>query len=212
MARVKSGLYYPNKFARTYLMAMADVMGADNLKAALDLAGLSQYADTLPPDNLERAFDFADFTALNVALEQVYGQRGGRGIALLAGRACFSLGLRNFGALAGLGAPAFRALPPSLRVEIGLKTLAEVFTRFSDQVTRVEVCEDHYECAVNPSPVCWGRRAEKPACHALAGIFQEGMRWISGGREFRVVETACQAVDAEECVFTIDKQPIGGSW
>ena len=181
VARGKSGLTYPNKFARAYLMAMEDVMGKDNLNAALNLADLSQYADALPPDNLERSFDFADFTALNVALEQVYGQRGGRGIALLAGRACFSLGLRNFGALAGLGAPAFRALPFEFRAELGLRAIAEVFTRFSDQATQVQVCDNGYNMIVNPSPVCWERRADRPVCHALSGMFQEGMRWISDG-------------------------------
>jgi len=36
-------------------------------------------------------------------LETVYGARGGRGIALRIGRATFSMGLKNFGALAGYG-------------------------------------------------------------------------------------------------------------
>lgn len=193
-------------------MAMADVMGTDNLNAALNAAGFDEYAVALPPDDLDRAFDFADFTALNVALEQVYGQRGGRGIALLCGRACFSRGLRRFGALAGLGAPTFRSLPHAVRVEVGLKALAEVFNRFSDQGTSIEVCDDHFRCTVNPSPACWERRADKPVCHALAGMFQEGMRWITGGREFRVVEVECRAAGDEACVFTIDKQPIGGAW
>ncbi|MCZ7542223.1 MAG: hypothetical protein M5R40_01190 [Anaerolineae bacterium] len=125
-------------------------MGTDNLNAALNAAGFDEYAVALPPDDLDRAFDFADFTALNVALEQVYGQRGGRGIALLCGRACFSRGLRRFGALAGLGAPTFRSLPHAVRVEVGLKALAEVFNRFSDQGTSIEVCDDHFRCTVNP--------------------------------------------------------------
>ena len=87
MPSEKAGLYYPNKIARIYIMAMEDVMGKNGLNAILNLAGLSNYIDNYPPDNLERQFDFADFTSLNAALEDMYGPRGGRGLALRAGRA-----------------------------------------------------------------------------------------------------------------------------
>jgi len=110
VAREKSGLYYPNKIARIYIAAMEEVMGKNGLNAILNLAGLHQYIDNYPPDNLERQFDFADFTSLNIALEDMYGPRGGRGLALRAGRACFSQGLKNFGALAGVGDLAFKVL------------------------------------------------------------------------------------------------------
>jgi len=81
----KSGLYYPNKIARIYIMAMEDVMGKNGLNAILNLAGLQNYIENYPNDNLERQFDFADFTSLNAALEDMYGPRGGRGLALRAG-------------------------------------------------------------------------------------------------------------------------------
>jgi len=78
----KSGLYYPNKIARIYIEAMEDVMGVNGLNAVLNLAGLGQYAGNYPPDNLNKEFDFAEFTALNAGLEEMYGPRGGRGLAL----------------------------------------------------------------------------------------------------------------------------------
>ena len=103
----KSGYYYPNKFARITLDAMQEVMGENGLNAILNLAGLSEYIGNFPPDNLEKEYDFADYTALNIALEEMYGPRGGRGLALRAGRATFAQGLRAFGALAGVGGLAF---------------------------------------------------------------------------------------------------------
>ena len=51
----KSGLYYPNKVARIYMLAIEDVMGRNGLKAVLNLAGLTQLVDPYPPDTLERA-------------------------------------------------------------------------------------------------------------------------------------------------------------
>ena len=91
----KSGYYYPNKFALITINALEDVMGKNGLNAILNLANLGSLIDNLPDDNLNKEFDFAEFSALNLALEEMYGPRGGRGLALRAGRATFSDGLRN---------------------------------------------------------------------------------------------------------------------
>jgi bacteriochlorophyll 4-vinyl reductase len=205
----KSGLFYPNKIARIYIAAMEDVMGKNGLNAILNLAGLTSYIDNYPPDNLERQFDFADFTALNAALEDMYGPRGGRGLALRAGRACFSQGLKNFGALAGVGDLAFKVLPLGAKLKMGLPAMATIFTNFSDQVSEVSEHDDHYTYTIKKCPVCFGRKADKPVCHAAVGLLQEGLRWVSGGHEFRVVESECHAAGADNCVFVIYKEPIG---
>jgi predicted hydrocarbon binding protein len=205
----KSSLYYPNKIARIYIQAMEDVMGKNGLNAILNLAGLSQYIENYPADNLERQFDFADFTALNAALEDMYGPRGGRGLALRAGRACFSQGLKNFGALAGVGDLAFKVLPLGAKLKMGLPAMATIFTNFSDQVSEVQEHDDHYTYTIKKCPVCWSRKADKQVCHAAVGLLQEGLRWVSGGHEFRVVESECHAKGDENCVFVIYKEPIG---
>src|SRR5512142_1545638 len=140
----KSGLYYPNKIARIALTAIEDVMGKNGLNAVLNLAGLSHLIDHFPPPNLERQFDFADFSAINGALEEMYGPRGGRGLALRAGRAVFLEGLRNFGALAGVGDLAFKVLPLSAKLKLGIPAMATIFTNFSDQLSEVQEHDDHY--------------------------------------------------------------------
>lgn len=208
MSPEKSGLYYPNKIARIYIIAMEDVMGSNGLNAILNLAGLQAYIGNYPPDNLDRQFDFADFTALNAALEDMYGPRGGRGLALRAGRACFSQGLKNFGALAGVGDLAFKVLPLVAKLKMGIPAMGTIFSNFSDQITVVAEQDDHYTYTITQCPVCWGRTADKPVCHAASGLLQEGLRWLSGGHEFRVVETECHAKGDPACVFVIFKEPI----
>jgi predicted hydrocarbon binding protein len=204
-----SNLYYPNKIARIFLGAMEDVMGKNGLNAILNLAGLQQYIDNYPPDNLERQFDFAHFTALQVALEDMYGPRGGRGLALRAGRACFAQGLKNFGALAGAGDLAFKVLPLSAKLKMGLPAMAAIFTNFSDQLSVVEEHDDHYTYIIKKCPLCWNRKQDKPVGHTAVGLLQEGLRWVSGGHEFRVVETECKAKGDENGVFVVYKEPIG---
>lgn len=204
----KSGLYYPNKIARLALMATEDVMGKNGLNAILNLAGLSHLIDNYPSDNLERQFDFADFSSINGALEEMYGPRGGRGLALRAGRAVFSEGLRNFGALAGAGDLAFKVLPLVAKLRIGLPAMAKIFTTTSDQRSTVEEFPDHYVYTIHTCPVCWGRKVDRPACFMAVGLLQEGLKWVSGGREFKVFQTGCHGAGDATCDFHIQKNPI----
>lgn len=204
----KSGYYYPNRIGRIYLEAMEEVMGRNGLNALLNLIGLKEYIQEYPPENLERAFDFADFSNLNQGLDDIYGPRGGRGLALRGGRATFARGLKGFGALAGVGDLAFKVLPLATKMKIGLPAMARVFTQFSDQITRVESFDDHHLYHIDRCPVCWGRHAEKQICYVAVGLLQEGLRWVSGGMEFRVEEVECIAMGNDSCTFKIDKEPI----
>ncbi len=184
-------------------------MGQGGLNMLLGLAHLGDYSDNPPPDDLNRAFDFASLAALNEALEEMYGPRGGRGMALRIGRACFSQGMKNFGALAGVNDPAFRAQSLDRRCYLGLRGLVAVFNNFTDQQSSLEEDAETYRFIVRNSPMAWGRTADKPVCHALVGILQENMRWSSNGYEYYVVESECHACGGEHCVFTINKTPIG---
>lgn len=205
----KAGYYYPNKFARITLEAMEEVMGENGVKAVLNMAGLPELIGNYPPDNLEKEFDFADYTALNVALEEMYGPRGGRGLALRAGRATFAQGLRAFGALAGVGDLAFKVLPLNAKLKIGVPAMANIFMQFSDQISNVYDEGDKIIYTIERSPVCWKREADRPVCFVAVGLLQEGLRWVSGGQEFKVDETTCMAKGDDMCRFTIYKEPIG---
>lgn len=206
----KSGLYYPNKFGLITIKALEEVMGKNGLNAILNLANMSHYIDNYPPDNLEKGFDFAELSAIGVALEEMYGPRGGRGLALRAGRATFSDALKNFGALAGVGDLAFKVLPLQAKLRIGLPAMAKIFSQVSDQQSTVEEHENEFVYTIHKCPVCWGRTgADKPVCFIATGLLQEGLKWVSGGNEFRVNESKCVAVGDSVCEFIIQKEPIG---
>ncbi len=207
MAIPKSGLYYPNKIARIYLQALEEVMGKNGLNAILNMAGLTNLVDNPPPDNLDKQFDFADYSALNGALEDMYGPRGGRGLALRAGRAAFSQGLKNFGALAGVGDLAFKVLPLGAKLKIGVPSMAKIFSQVSDQKSTVEETDTEFIYTMTPCPVCYGRKSDKPMCHAGVGLLAEGLKWLSGGHEFKVTETKCVGCGDPACVISIQKEP-----
>lgn len=208
MAIPKSGLYYPNKFARITILAMEEVMGKNGLNAIFNMASLNHLIDNYPLDNLEREFDFADYSSLHSALEEMYGPRGGRGLALRAGRAVFTSALKNFGALAGVGDMAFKVLPLPVKIKVGLPSVAKVFSQLSDQHTTVEERDNEYLYIIHKCPVCWGRTTDKPACYTATGLLQECFKWVSGGHEFRVNEEKCIALGDDVCSFIIQKEPI----
>ncbi len=204
----KSGFYYPNKFARITIEALEEVMGKNGLNAILHLAGLSDLINNYPPDNLEKEFDFAYFTALCTALEEMYGPRGGRGLALRAGRATFADALRGFGALAGVGDLAFKVLPLAAKLKIGLPAMANIFTQFSDQISNVIEEGDKYIYTLERCPMCWNRKADRPVCYVGQGLLQEGLRWVSGGHEFKVDIMNCIAKGDDIGRYVVYKEPI----
>ena len=205
----KAGLYYPNKFGLIMIKALEEVMGKNGLNAILNMAGLSATIDNYPPDNLEKQFDFADISSINIALEEMYGPRGGRGLALRAGRATFADALRNFGALAGAGDLAFKVLPLQAKIRIGIPAMAKIFSQVSDQLSTVEERENEFVYTIHKCPVCWGRSGvDKPVCFVAVGLLQEGLKWVSGGNEFRVNESKCIGLGDDVCEFIIQKEPI----
>jgi len=205
-----SGYHYANKIVRIAIKALEDVMGKNGVNAVLNLAHLPNLIDNYPPDNLERQFDFADFTAINTALEEMYGPRGGRTLALRAGRAAFNDSLRNFGALAGVGDLAFKVLPLHVKLRVGLPAMARIFSQISDQYSTVEERESDFIYTIHRCPQCWSRSGlDKPVCYIGAGLLVESLKWVSGGNEFRVNESKCMAMGDKVCEYTVQKAPIG---
>lgn len=205
----ESGYCNSNRFARIFLESIQEITGRNGLNAVLNFANLPQLVNNLPPDDLERGFDFAYFARINQALEELYGVRGGRGLALRIGRTTFEDVLKDYGEMAGVTSPEFRVLPLRQKIRFGLEAMARVFSEKSDQTTTVDEQEDKFIYVVQRCPVCWDRTApDHGVCYYLVGLLQEGLHWVSGGKEFQVTESRCIALGDAACEFVISKQPL----
>lgn len=205
----KSGLYNTNNFGRIALLSYQAVLGTSGLNALLNLARLKHLVNNFPPANLERGFEFSDYTAILVALEELYGIRGGRGLALRAGRETFQDILDNYGELAGVMDLAFKVMPLSLKMRIGLTRAARTFSQVSDQKTSLEEESDKFIWTIHQCPSCWSRTdAKAPVCFVTVGFLQSAMKWVSNGRDFRIHEYKCHAMGDPICAFIIQKEPI----
>lgn len=206
----KSGYTLPNRLARITLESLEEILNPKSMERLLLAAQLPNLVENYPPANLQRGFDFAEMAAVNIALEELYGPRGGRGMALRAGRATFGRALAGFGALAGVEATAFKLLPMGRKLRVGLSALARIYSEISDQHSRVEETGHAFHYIVDRNATCWSRAGEeKPVCFMMVGILQEALNKISGGKEFRVDEAECQATGAKVCRFVIRKEPMG---
>jgi len=203
-----NGYYYPNRMGRIVLRAMDDIMGRHGVSATLNFAGLSQRVDNYPPSNLELGFTFQELASIQAAVDDIFGLRGGRALALRTGRETFKYALMDFMPILGIADLAFRPLHLGIKLKIGLEIFAETFNKFTDQVVRLAEEPDRHLWIIERCPVCWQRSSERPCCHLAVGLLQESLDWVSNGRQFRVREIECIAMGNDACVIAITKKPL----
>jgi len=202
-----SGLYYPNKMARLYVLAIEETIDSEAMKAVYQLAGvpLEHYP---PPSNFAREFDFAYYGAIGAALEKMYGLRGVRGLTIHAGRASLAGGLAEFGPIIGINELVLKRIPVQAKIRVGLRGLAATYTKFSDLTATLTENDEHFIYSIHKCPICWGRTSDRPVCFGAIGILEEGLRWVSEGQSFPIEEVACHAAGDEDCVFHVGKTPL----
>jgi predicted hydrocarbon binding protein len=193
---------------RIVLLAMEEVMGRNGVNAVLNLSHLRHLANNYPPNNFDRQISFDNIGQLMRALDEMYGPRSGRGLALRAGRACFKYGIKEFGPVLGIADLAFRLLPLPMKMKVGADVFADTFNKYSDQQVKLTEEEDRVIWQNLRCPMCWGRKSDTPCCHLAVGILQEALYWVSGGKNFDVTQTTCVASGDEVCTFVIDKRPL----
>jgi predicted hydrocarbon binding protein len=204
----QANYYYPNKLGRIILLAMEEVMGKNGVNAVLNQAQMPWLVNNYPPDNLDRQFELTKVSCMQAALENLYGPRGGRGLALRSGRACLKYGLREFGPMLGITDLNFRLLPLNEKLRQSAEAFAQVMNKVSNQKVQVVEDQDHYRWRFERCPLCWNRHTNSPVCHLLVGLFQESFYWISGGKIFNVEEIECLAQGDAACTIVAAKRPL----
>jgi bacteriochlorophyll 4-vinyl reductase len=181
--------YYANKVARIYLLALEEVLGRNGVGAVLRFAKLGHLVGSYPPDSLDPAFPFGDFAAINQAIQDVYGDRAAKGLCVRAGRLASEYIMRDAEVVPGLSDVALGLLPIGARIKAGLAIMAETFSRLGDQPTYLTEQEDHLAFVIEACPACWGRISDDPVCHAVTGMLEEALRFLSDGQQIGATES-----------------------
>jgi len=200
--------FYPNKMGRIVFLAMEEVMGRNGVNAILNLARLQHRIGNYPPNDFAEEFAFQELAQLLQALDEMYGPRGGRGLARRAGHSCFRLGIKDFSPMLGIADLTFRILPLGMKLRVGFEVLAQTFNKFTDHLVRLGEDEQYYKWIMERCGTCWGRKTDSPCCHLALGILEEGLYWVGGGKNFYVEEVSCIAAGDQTCTILIGKQPL----
>jgi predicted hydrocarbon binding protein len=200
--------YYPNQLGRILLLSLEEIIGRNGINTVLNNARLSNLIGDYPPGNLDLQFEHDHFSKIMIALEKVYGQQSGRGLARRVGHAAFKYGLREFGSSTDVSSLSFRLLPWHRKMRSGLNTLADILNRLAGQCVRVEEQDDRFLWYTDPCPLCYERKTDDPVCEFIAGVLQEMLYWLSGSKYFIVNEIQCVASGDPMCTVAINKKPL----
>jgi predicted hydrocarbon binding protein len=200
--------FFPSKMGRIVLLSLEETMGSNGINAILNLARLQHRIGNYPPNNFDNEFSFEELGRISQALDEMYGPRSGRGLARRAGRACFRFGVKDFGPVLGFADLAFRVLPLGIKLKVGIEVLAETFNKYTDHQVRVEEDEQYFHWSIQRCGVCWGRVTDSPCCHLAVGLLEEGLYWVSSGRNFYVEEVSCIAAGDQDCHILVGKRPL----
>lgn len=157
---------------------------------------------------VEASFPFEQPVQLIQAMEERYGEPGGRGLALRLGRALFHYTLQSMGEGAGLNSVTFRLLPAPRRLEAALIGMARLPLEYLGESVEASQDGPYWIWRVGDCAVCQGRFTSSAACHLTTGFLQELTSWAGGGRFYPVAETECRAAGQPACVFRIDSRPL----
>jgi len=203
-----SQYFFPNKMGRIILLAVEEVMGRNGVNAVLNLARLQHRIGNYPPNNFAKEFAFGELGQVLQALDEMYGPRGGRGLARRAGQACFQFAIKDFGPMLGIADLTFRILPLGMKLKVGFEVMAQTFNKFTDHLVRLGEDEQYFHWIMERCGTCWGRKTDLPCCHLAVGILEEGLYWVSGGKNFYVEEVSCIAAGDPTCTILVGKRPL----
>jgi hypothetical protein len=199
--------FHPNRMGMVVLLAMEEILGQGGVKTVLNPADLPVYINDHLPNNQDPALSHPHISHLQARLENAYGSRAGRGLALRVGRASLRYGLREFGTELGLNELSFRLLPLQTKLKKTSEACAGLFNTYTDQQVRLENEEKFIFWHIQRCPLNRERQAESLGCNLAVGLLQEALFWVSGGKQFDVEEKKCIEGGDKECLVVIDRSP-----
>ncbi len=204
---LESGLYFPNNFARIFMLSLEDVIGVNGLNAILNQAGQSDFIGNYPPNDTDKEFDYSYFSSIAGALEELYGSKGARILAVRAGNVTFKQMLKDFGEPLDIKNESFTTKPLVEKVSAGLAIISDTFSN-TKEAPIILTEGDHFLCSVKYCPSCWGRTTSTPSCYLISGILQASLKWVTSGCEFNITQTKAHSCGDASCDFIVPATPL----
>ena len=189
------------RLLRAFVQTVSAELGADNLTAVLEKAGLSLLlADPVAVARFDASAAAEAYAGLQRALRTYYG-RGARGILLRVGAKFWKPLLNEASLTAKPQIPLARTLSTAARPKPALDLLARLLSINPGDIT-VHTLDLDLLLVDHISPSTAEQRDQEPICWVALGLMREALLWATG-REYDVTEISCRATGAGQCEFHI---------
>jgi predicted hydrocarbon binding protein len=197
------------RLLRAFAQTVSAELGADNLAAVLDKAGLSRLLSDPSTGSGQRPSAVARFDAsaaaeayagLQQALRLYYG-RGARGILRRVGAQFWTRLLAESPLTLKPQIPLARTLSTAARPKPALDLLARLLAAHAGDIT-VHTLDLDLLLVDHTSPSTTGQHENEPICWVTLGLMRASLFWAAG-REYDIAETACRAIGAGACEFHV---------
>jgi len=179
---VPSGLFLSNRLARIIYLSLADVLGEDGLHVILNHAELPECVGQLPPGDGEKQVDFAEISSLFRSLEDLYGERSSRGMALRAGKAMW----RDVLSLILPKLEISDDIPLNQRLHLLLLVIGEALNHETDMQVAEEMVDEACRFTVEHCPEHWGRKSAQAGCHLVQGVIEAAVEANLGEVDIKI--------------------------
>jgi predicted hydrocarbon binding protein len=189
------------RLLRAFAQTISAGLGADNLSAVLEKAGLSLLlADPSAAARFDASAAGQAYAGLQQALRTYYG-RGARGILSRVGAKFWKRLLDESPLTVKPQIPLARTLATAARPKPALDLLARLLAFKTGDIT-VHTLDLDLLLVDHVSPAADGQRGDEPICWVTLGLAREALYWAAA-REYDITETSCRALGAQACEFHV---------
>lgn len=187
----------PNSLVRSYLLALAELVGKNGLNTILNISGLSEWIENYPPEDDIKAVGFESFARIQAVLEDLYGERAGQNLSKRAAKASFL----------NAGKQLLEVNPGGAEVQESIKLYIQAFVDLFNEEGVKDVAWESSERDIIISfkrcPDCLSIESPSPTCFACIGWIEAFFESIGTGERLEVTESTCLAAGDSSCSFVI---------
>ena len=191
-----------DRFGHLMLEGAREIIGQAGVNAVINRAQVLYADDPITGNNT------ANVGHIQSALEELYGQRGGQGVALRAGRSGFNHLLRSEGKEMGLTETNYRMMPSQARIFVGLQLLAQKLSTMIARPVQVEDRGSHWLWRMENEEQQGSEGLVQNRCFFIVGFLQEYLMWASGGKYHTVQEVVQVEEPGKICLIQLEKNSL----
>lgn len=189
------------RLLRAFVQTVSAELGAGDLTAVLDKAGLSLLlSDPAAVARFDASAAAQAYAGLQQALRIYYG-RGARGTLLRVGAQFWKRLLEESPLTVKPQIPLARTLATAAHPKPALDLLARLLSAKPDDIT-VHTLDLDLLLVDHASPSTVDQRDNEPICWVTLGLMRESLFWATG-HEYDITETSCRALGAGACEFHV---------